>query len=149
MNQYTIKKIHFFVNHCTDNNSSTTIQSIYSSELNQNSQIFPRIKSELLNYYFEAIEINVIETDCYDIINNSTFNVYEYIYKDNFDSKIHPSIFRIKDDSSLQGYQFQSTVRLQNGIIYLFIMTANKTNKTGLFSSDFIGPAEISFRFHF
>lgn len=99
-----------------------------------------------MNYYFEAIEINVRETGCYDIINNSTFNAYAYIYKDNFDSKTHPSIFLLKDDSSLQGYQFQSTVRLQNGIIYLFIMTTNETNKTGLFSLHFIGPAEISFR---
>ncbi len=87
----------------------------------------------------------MIETGCYRIINNSTFDAYSYIYKDNFNPNTHPSRLIVKDDSSLRGNQFKSIVRFQTSINYIFIMTTNDTNVTGVFSLLMIGPAKISF----
>ncbi len=118
-------------------------QAIYSSELGVNSQTYPRTCGRV-NYYYEAVEINVIETGYYIILSNSTIDTYGVIYENNFDVFRTGMNFILEDDKSGCNDQFKILTLLAVNTTYILVVTTSKRNMTGTFSVIVFGPKNVS-----
>ena len=124
---------------------SFIVESIYSSELTEYSSTFARNNCESSDYYYEAIEIDVIESGCYNLTSNSTIDTYGYIYKDKFYS-IDSTINLISEnDRSFRSNQFEFITQLQTNTKYILVVTTNDPNVTGVFSLLVAGPTNARF----
>ena len=121
------------------------IQSIYSSQLTADSQNYSRTGCWALEYYYEAIEINVSETSDYGIISN-TMAIYGFMYENNYD------VFNLTNNLIGTNYadngyysQFKLTKQLRVETRYILIVTTYFPNRSGPFSVLAIGPKSVSF----
>ncbi|CAF1216350.1 unnamed protein product [Adineta ricciae] len=120
--------------------SSSIIESPYTSELNENSQMFGHTDCETLNYYFEAIEMEVLENGCYSFTFNSTIRIYSYIYEDYFKPVIPSKNLFSQIDQNIRTDQFQLEAPLQKNTKYILVVTTFIPNVTGTFSINVTGP---------
>ncbi len=109
-----------------------------------NGQIYARARCGSANYYYEAIEVNVIETGYYIIISNSTIDVDGFIYKNNFDVFNSRMNLILNDANSGCNQQFKILIRLQMNTTYILVVTTSYTNVTGAFSVLVFGPSNVS-----
>jgi hypothetical protein len=117
---------------------------MYTSALTESSQIFSRIDCESSNYYYEAIQVNVVETGCYSLLSNSTIDIYGYIYKDNFDPSDLTMNLLSESDQSTGNNQFELISGLQTNITYILVITTFDPNLIGLFSVLLTGPKNVN-----
>lgn len=120
------------------------MQAEYSSELNINDQTYPRINCGPVNYYYEAIKINVVETGYYIIISNSTINTYGVIYENNFNVFRSRKNLILEDDDNGCNDQFKILIRLQVNTTYILVVTTYDPNVTGTFSVLIFGSNNVS-----
>ena len=125
--------------------NSLVVESIYSSELTENSSTFTRINCESSDYYYEAIEIDVIEGGCYNLISNSTIDTYGYIYKNYFYSIDSTINLVSENDRGFRSNQFELITQLQTNTKYILVVTTNDPNVTGVFSLLVTGPKNVKF----
>lgn len=108
--------------------------------------MFARTEYESNSYYYEAIEVNVMESGCYNLTSISTIDTYSYLYKNNFNPTFFNSIHLISEnDRSFHSNQFEHIVRLETNIKYILVVTTNDPNVTGMFSLIVIGPKKVRF----
>jgi hypothetical protein len=116
---------------------------MYSSELTTNSQTysggFPRA-----DYYYEAIQVNVVDTGCYILRRNSTVDTFGYLYKDNFSPPCQSENPLSEDDDSGGGGQFKLTTYLQISTTYVLVVTTSSPNVRGNFSIFVSGSNNVS-----
>ena len=122
-----------------------SIQSTYySSKLTPDSQKYSRTGCSALEYYYEAIEINVSETGDYSISSNSIMDTYGFIYENNFDVfNLTKNLIGTNDDNGCDG-QFKLTKQLRVKTRYILIVTTYYRNKFGPFSVVVMGPKNVS-----
>ncbi len=123
---------------------SWDIQAIYSSKLTMSGQIYVRTRCGPANYYYDAVEVNVIETGYYIIISNSTIDTYGYIYANNFDVFNSRMNLILDNDNSGCNQQFKILIRLQVNTTYILVVTTSYTNVTGALSVLVFGPSNVS-----
>jgi hypothetical protein len=124
--------------------AASEIQSTYSSALTADSQTYSHTECQMANYYYEAIQVKVIETGCYTLASDSNIDTFAYIYKDKFNS-LKPTINLIsKDDDSLNNMQFKLTAHLHASITYVLVVTTSYPNVTGAFSILVSGTNNVS-----
>ncbi|CAF3931917.1 unnamed protein product [Adineta steineri] len=113
--------------------TSSTVQSVYSSVLTADNQKYSR-RCDKLNYYYETIQISVITDEFYMIASNSSVDTYGYIYEHSFDP-FNPSVNLIlEDDENCEQEQFGLTVNLQVNIKYILVVTTFSPDATNAFS---------------
>ena len=128
-------------------NISSIIQSHYSSELNNNSQKHDDLHCERLDYYYEAVKINVNITDFYLLLSYINFEAYSYLYEHNFDpydsNRNLLSSDAIDDHSKVSRYRI--TRYLQSNITYVLVITTKHGHKNvqGEFAAIVYGSNEI------
>jgi len=124
------------------------IQSNYSSELTNNSRKHNHLNCQLLDYYYEAFQINVNISDYYIFISNSNFHAHVYLFKHKFDP-INPkqNLYTLKH-SFLNNNEFKVTAYLEFDITYVLIMTTspNYKNEQGLFTIIGYGSDKIDMK---
>ena len=106
--------------------------------MNNKSQKHGHLHCERLDYYYEAVKINVNTSDFYLLSSYSNFNVYGYLYEHNFDPY----------DSSrnlLSNYNYRVTHYLQSNITYVLVITTmhGQKNAQGEFTIIVHGPNKI------
>ena len=123
-----------------------SIQSTYySSKLTPDNQYYSRTGCWTLEYYYEAIEINVSETGDYSISSSSTIDTYGYIYENNFDVfNLTKNLIAENDDNGCDG-QFKLTKQLRVETRYILIAETYFPNRSRPFSVLVIGPKNVSF----
>ncbi|CAF1035438.1 unnamed protein product [Adineta steineri] len=130
---------------------SSAVQSNYSSELTTNSPKYSR-DARKSNYYYETIQIHVVETGYYALTSSSNVNTFGYIYKDDFNPR-NPSENLLSQDYRSCSYQdFKFIAYLQTGTKYILVVTTSSPNITGKFSILTSGPNVITlnpYRFSF
>jgi hypothetical protein len=117
---------------------------MYSSALTANSSMYSPTGCGPSDYYYEAIEVNVVKTSCYSFDSNSSINTVGYIYKHNF-NPFTPSqnlIWRI--DANFNNTQLKVNANLQVGTKYILVVTTSSPNVTGAFSIVVSGPNNVS-----
>lgn len=111
------------------------LQKTYASKLS--------IDSGLLNYYYQAIEINVTKTGYYIIISNNTIDTYGFIYENNFDPFDSKKNLIFNNDKNNCNNKFKISILLQINIKYILVVTTSYPNVTGLFSLIVFGSNNV------
>ncbi|CAF1137083.1 unnamed protein product [Adineta steineri] len=125
-------------------NSSSIIRSKYSSELTADSQIYARTLCIKAQYYYEAIQVNVIKDGSYTILSKSRIDTYGYIYKNSFNPFNALVNLMAYNDHSCANDQFRLTVNLEVGIKYILVVTTEAAGNTGAFEIIVSGPTNAS-----
>ncbi len=119
----------------------------YSSYLSTSHQTYSRDCS-IMNYYYEAIQLNVTTTGTYFILIIGPFWIHADIYRNNFNS-LNPL------ENLLQQYGFMYAgdadrlrfqLELRSDIVYVLVVTTDMEFVTGPFSIYISGPKNISLR---
>ena len=112
--------------------------------LNENSRTYARKICTTSNYYYEAIQVNVVATGFYTLGTIGMVNTYGYLYKDNF-NPFHLSENLIsEDDHSGDRHQFKFTTYLQASTTYILVVTTSSSNAGGHFSIFVSGPDNVT-----
>jgi len=123
--------------------SSVVAQTIYSSTLNTKSSKYNR-DCTLLDYYYEAIQVNVVEDGIYTFGSDSTMNTYGHIYKGKF-NPFDPSMNQVqRDDDSGCNSQFKMVTYLEKNTTYILVVTTSSAKVTGSFSIIAFGPNNVT-----
>jgi hypothetical protein len=117
---------------------------MYSSALTVDSQTYLRNDhGEEVNYYYEAIQVNVVENGYYTLASMSAVNTIGYIYMNNFNSSNPIENFLSQDDYSCGGNQFKLITYLQANTTYILVVTTYVPKETGQFSILAFGPNNV------
>ena len=99
--------------------------------MNNKSQKHGHLHCERLDYYYEAVKINVNTSDFYLLFSYSNFNISGYLYEHNFDpydsSRNLLSSNAIGDYSKL--YNYRIIHYLQSNITYVLVITTMHGHK--------------------
>ena len=119
---------------------------MYSSNLTTHSQTYSRDGNET-NYYYEAIQVSIIEDGNYTLGSNSHIDTYGYIYKDKFNPR-DPSTNQVaKDNNGGCNDQFKLFTYLQTKTTYILVVTTYHPNEDGPFSIFGFGPNNIILKY--
>jgi hypothetical protein len=119
-------------------------ETVYSSELAVNAQIYLPSDCESVNYNYHAVEVKVIETGYYVIISNSTIYTHGLLYKIDFDG-INPRLNLISENNNNPcNQQFEVITRLQVNKTYVLVVTSFSPKVTGPFLVLVTGPNNVS-----
>jgi len=124
-------------------NILSVLQEIYSSSLTTNNQIYIRDCSEP-NFYYESIQVEVIESGYYTFLSYSRIDTYGYIYKDKF-NPLNPleNLLHTNDDGGFN-FQFRLDIRLFVDMKYVLVVTTSDSRGTGKFSIAVFGRNKIT-----
>jgi len=124
--------------------TSLVVESIYSSALTENHQTYARTGYNEAGYYYEAIEVNVVEAGVYNFGSNSSVTQFGFIYNGSFNRfRPHQNLI-VADDKSCD-QQFKLRIYLQVNTAYVLVVTTFSPNVTGEFSIIVSGPNNVSF----
>ena len=122
---------------------------MYSSALETSSPwyIRPGMSGSSSTYYYEAMQVKVMETATYIFHSNSIIDTYGYIYKDSF-NPCNPVLNLIsQDDDSGAKMDFQLTSFLQASTTYILVVTTYIKDVTGNFSILVSVPNNVNFSY--
>ncbi len=118
---------------------------MYSSALTTSSPTYQRTGCYGSSYYYEAIEVKVVNSGYYTLRSNSTINTYGSIYNDTF-NPFSPTVnLLLEDDGRCLGDQFKLTMVLQANTKYILVVTTYFSNVTGAFSIFVSGRNNVNF----
>lgn len=109
-----------------------------------NDQLYSRIGCGPVNYYYEAVEINVIETGYYIIVSDTTIDIYGSIYDNYFNVFSFRTNLILEDKNNGCNDQFKILIRLQANTTYILVVTTFYPNVTGTFSILIFGSNNVS-----
>jgi hypothetical protein len=119
---------------------------MYSSALTENSQIYNRqdLPCQVPEYYYEAIQVNVVESADYDLCSDSTMDTQGYLYNNTF-NPFNPYInLLVSNDDGNDSTQFTLTTYLRANTTYVLVVTTFRENTVGPFSIFVSGPNNVS-----
>ncbi|CAF1457981.1 unnamed protein product, partial [Adineta steineri] len=124
-------------------NTSSLLQKTYSSSLTNNNQIYYR-DCEKQNFYYESVQVKVIESGYYTFRGSGTIDAYGSIYENKF-NLLNPSENLLKtDDDSGFDTQFKLDIHLDVAIIYVLVVTTYESKETGKFSIVVLGKNKVN-----
>jgi hypothetical protein len=97
------------------------------------------------NFYYESIQVKVIETGYYTFVSYSMMDTYAYIYKDKFDP-LNPieNLLHTNDDGGGSNLQFRLDIRLFVDMTYVLVVTTYDATTTGEFSIGVFGKNKVT-----
>lgn len=106
---------------------------MYPSKLTNNNQKYKR-KCGAPNFFYEAIQINVVTSGFYSLSSLSGIDLYGYLYTMYFNPYNPTERLIFDDDGCCPDYQFKISDSLQPNSTYVLIVTTYKENTRGNFS---------------
>lgn len=124
---------------------SVPIQAMYASNLTTESAHYFRdcIRP---NYYFEAIEIDVVEDGSYTIGTSSEKYICAYLHENKFNPFDPLGKQIIESDCDRSQMQIKFIHHLQKHITYILVVTTRSPNETGSFSVIVLGPNNVTLK---
>jgi hypothetical protein len=126
--------------------TSPVLESRYSAALTANSSTYSLTVCGASRYFYEAIQVTVLENGCYSLKSNSSVNTIGFIYKDMFVPFAPREKLISKNDDRLNNGQYQLPIYLQTKTTYVLVVTTYSPNVTGTFSISASGPSNISLK---
>jgi hypothetical protein len=118
---------------------------MYSSTLTVDSQTFVSNVCTESKYYYEAIQMKVVESGRYSLITNSTIHTYGNIYQNSFDPFKPTDNLYLKNNDESKDIRFQFVANLQVNFKYILVISMNDSNAKANFSIFVSGPNNIQF----
>jgi hypothetical protein len=96
------------------------------------------------NFYYESIQVWVIESGYYTLQSYSRIDTYGYIYKDKF-NPLNPleNLLHTNDDGD-SDFQFRLDIRLFVDMKYVLVVTTSDSRGTGKFSIAAFGKNKVN-----
>ncbi|CAF1097963.1 unnamed protein product [Adineta steineri] len=135
-----IQKFKYLKRYCL--NIFSIPRNVYSSSLTNNSQLYYR-DCDLQDFYYESIQVKVIETGYYTFRGSGDIDPYGSIYKNKFNSLDPSENLLDQDYDSGSDIQFKLNVRLNGGMTYILVVTTFDSKETGKFSIVVLGNNEV------
>lgn len=107
--------------------------------------MFARTDCGTSNYYYEAIEVEVVESGCYNLVGNGTIDTDGFIYKDYFNPVTPTAQFLSGSGRGYHGDQFELQTSLLINTKYILVVTTSNPNVTGAFSVIANGSNSVTF----
>ena len=125
-----------------------TVESNYSSYLNSKSQRHDLQSCRPLEYYYEAIKVDMNTSGYYMFSSASNLDTYAYLYKHQFNPYSFEGTSLAQNDNSCEDRQFVITAYLHVNITYVLVITTsyNDRNVQGSFSVIVKGPDGMNMR---
>ncbi len=98
-------------------------------------------------YYYEAIQVKIIEAAIYTLRSNSIIATYGYIYNDSFNPCDPVLNLMSIDDQSGGAKQFQLKIALQANTTYILVVTTSFPTQTGTFSILVSDPNNVNLNY--
>ncbi len=97
------------------------------------------------NYHYKAIQLDVAETGCYNLVINTTIATHGYIYTDDY-NPINPAVnLFLQNDRSYRDNEFEFQTHLLVNTTYILVVTTFDPHLTGEFSVLAAGPNNVNF----
>jgi hypothetical protein len=96
------------------------------------------------NFYYESIQVKVIESGYYSFLSYSRIDTYGYIYKDQFNPLNPLENLLHKNDDGGSYFQFRLDVRLFVDMAYVLVVTTYDSRRTGEFSISVFGNNTVT-----
>ncbi|CAF3947851.1 unnamed protein product [Adineta steineri] len=137
---HRIQKFIYLKKSCA--NTSSRLQKTYSSSLTSNNQIYYR-DCKKQNFYYESVQVQVIESGYYTFRGSGTIDAYGSIYENKF-NLLNPSENLLKtDDDSGFDTQFKLDIHLDVDTIYVMVVTTYESKESGEFSIVVLGKNKV------
>lgn len=107
--------------------------------------MFVHVDCGTSSYYYEVIQVEINENGCYNLVNNSTIDIYSYINEDYFKPMISTDSFLLQIARSHRNKQFKLETTLLINTKYILVVTTFNPNVTGMFSVIATGPSSVNF----
>jgi hypothetical protein len=124
--------------------TSPITQTEYSSELTMSSQTFVVAGCRMAKYY-EAVQINVIGSGYYTFHHNSSIDVSDSVYENDFDPLDPSKNIVTQKNETIHDHLFDFIAYLETNRKYILVVTTTLPDKTGPFSIIVFGPNNVRF----
>lgn len=113
--------------------------------MTENSPKYGYIDCEFSDYYYESIQINVIQSGYYTFSSKTDIDIMRQLYKQHFNS--HSSSERLLngDDINCPLVENKFITELQSTMTYIIVVTTRSYDKTGNYSILIFGPSNVIF----
>ncbi|CAF0805286.1 unnamed protein product [Adineta steineri] len=137
---HRIQKFKYMKRYC--NNSPWVVQNIYSASLTNRNQIYYRDCQKEI-FYYESIQVKVIESGYYTFRGSDGIRSYGSIYKNKFDPLDPTWNLLAIDYGSNSDNQFKLNIPLDNNMIYVLVVTTYISKDTGNISIVVLGNNKV------
>ncbi|CAF3641687.1 unnamed protein product [Adineta steineri] len=138
-----IQKFQYFEESCM--NTSSAVQTVYTSKLTTNSSTY-FLECFWPRSYYEAIQVNVRTSGRYTIISNSSMDTFGAIYKNYFNPSDPEKNQGVYDYNNCKPNQFKLPVDLETSVTYILVVTTWRSNETGAFTIFVSGPDIVTLK---
>ncbi|CAF1364624.1 unnamed protein product [Adineta steineri] len=137
---HRIQKFKYLKKYCV--NTFSLLQKTYSSSLTEISQIYYR-DCDKQNFYYESIQVKVIESGYYTFRGTGDIDGYGSVYKNKF-NPLDPSenLLKTDDDSGFDA-QFKLDIHLDVNMTYVLVVTTFDSKETGKFLIVVLGKSKV------
>ncbi|CAF4050578.1 unnamed protein product, partial [Adineta steineri] len=125
-----IQKFKYLNRFCA--NTSSVLQKTYSSSLTNNNQIYYRDCNKQ-NFYYESIQVKVIESGYYNFRGRGDIDPYGSIYKNKFNPFDPSENLLDQDYDRSSDIQLKFDIHLDVDMIYVLVVTTYDSKETGKF----------------
>ncbi|CAF3900597.1 unnamed protein product [Adineta steineri] len=137
---HRIQKFKYLKRYC--GKTSSVPQNIYSSSLTNSNQIYYR-DCDKQNFYYESIQVKVIESGSYSFRGSGDIDPYGFIYKNKF-NPLDPSENLLDQDyDGGADIQFKLNIHLNSDMAYILVVTTYESKETGEFSVVMLGKNKV------
>ena len=120
-----------------------SVLSAYRIVLFPSSTVFNRPNGDRKDYYYQAIQITVFNSETYSFTSAASIDTIGYLYDTSFDA-LNPSTNLITfDDNSGGNTNFRIDTALQSGRIYVLVVTTAQASTVGDVWISARGPAAV------
>ncbi|CAF4143130.1 unnamed protein product, partial [Adineta steineri] len=123
-------------------NISSTLQKTFLSSLTNNSQIYYR-DCDKQNFYYESIQVKVLESGYYTFRGSGNIDPYGSIYKIKFNPLDPLDNLLDKEYDSGFDVQFRLNIHLDVDMTYVLVVTTYESKGTGEFSVVALGKNKV------
>ncbi|CAF4290084.1 unnamed protein product, partial [Adineta steineri] len=128
-------------------NTPWVVQNIYSSSLTNRNQIYHRDCQKEF-FYYESIQVKVIESGYYSFRGSGGIDPYGFIYKNKFNPLNPLENLLDRDYARDSDIQFKLDIYLDVDMIYILVVTTYDSKDTGEFSIVALGKKKVILERH-
>ena len=114
--------------------------------MTDNSPRYGRDNCESLYYYYESLQINVIQSGVYTMVSTGTRSTYGHLFKQHFNPySLSERLLSFNYEGCSETHQFKIITELQSNVTYVLIVTTRLGDMMGNFSILASGPNNVTF----
>ncbi len=108
--------------------------------------MFSQTDCDTSTYYYEAIQVEVLQSGCYNLVSNSKIDTYSYIDENYFKPVFTTDKLFLEIGRGHRNDQYELQASLLINTKYILVVTTFNPNMTGMFSVLVTGPNSVNLK---